>query len=58
MAFFFSLDIDECLLGRDDCHPNAECINLAGTFFCVCAAGYDGDGLNCVGQSVTPVTFS
>ena len=43
-------DIDECSLGRDDCHPDADCINLLGTFLCVCQPGYDGDGLVCRGQ--------
>ena len=51
----FLTDIDECLLGRDDCHPNAECINLPGTFLCVCSTGYDGDGLNCIGETRTAI---
>ncbi len=36
----FSLDIDECAIGEDDCHRDAVCLNNVGSFSCVCAAGF------------------
>ena len=36
-------DIDECKSGAADCHANATCRNLFGTFCCDCA---EGDGLS------------
>jgi hypothetical protein len=37
-------DIDECALGFDDCHPDADCLNAPGGFNCRCKAGLAGDG--------------
>lgn len=37
---------DECALNEDNCHPNADCENLPGTFACSCKAGFNGDGVN------------
>ena len=39
------IDIDECALGLDDCHPNATCSNNDGGFECLCEAPYEGDGV-------------
>ena len=36
----FSLDIDECANGENDCHSDAECLNDIGSFFCVCRDGF------------------
>lgn len=47
-AFACSSDIDECLLGLADCHYNAECINLPGSFNCECKGGYSGNGTACI----------
>ena len=48
------LDIDECtIIGLDDCDETAnfECVNIPGSFNCVCSPGYEMDGGgNCVGQ--------
>ena len=40
-------DIDECALHADNCDPNASCTNTAGSFLCVCKAGFSGDGTTC-----------
>ena len=46
-------DIDECILGLDDCSPfRAECINTAGSFRCECKAPYFvGNGTTCQTES-------
>ena len=40
-------DVNECLSGAHDCHSNAFCNNLAGTFDCYCMTGYEGNGTSC-----------
>jgi hypothetical protein len=40
-------DLNECVVGSDDCDVHASCYNQPGTFKCVCAAGYVGDGKSC-----------
>ena len=40
-------DVNECYLGTDNCHPNANCINLKYGFKCTCKNGFQGDGVNC-----------
>jgi len=40
-------DIDECITCADDCDPNAQCINVLGSFECTCHAGYSGNGRVC-----------
>ena len=37
-------DIDECKLGIAQCHHNATCVNLPGSFNCICNRGFTGDG--------------
>ena len=44
------LDIDECVLGNDNCHSDASCINLKGSFNCTCKDGYRGNGSYCKGS--------
>ncbi|CAL4062050.1 unnamed protein product, partial [Meganyctiphanes norvegica] len=39
-------DVDECLLGLHDCHPNATCTNTPGNFNCTCNRGFKGNGHN------------
>jgi len=41
------IDIDECDLGIDNCHPSASCTNTKGSFTCQCNDGYYGDGFFC-----------
>ena len=38
-------DVDECKLGLAKCHPNASCVNLPGSFNCICNRGFTGDGV-------------
>lgn len=42
------MDINEC--DEEICHPSAECINLQGSYRCVCGQGTAGDpvGTGCV----------
>lgn len=42
-------DIDECDMPTP-CGNNSFCINTNGSFYCVCQAGFTGDGLDCEGQ--------
>ena len=44
-------DIDECMLGIDNCHPNAICNNTNGSFSCHCNPGFVGDGVNCTSKN-------
>ena len=37
--------MDECLLGTDTCHKNADCSNTSGGYSCKCIAGYQGNEL-------------
>ena len=46
---FFSPDIDECVVGSARCHETATCVNIPGSFSCVCGPGYTGDGIVCDG---------
>lgn len=40
-------DINECSEGLHDCHANASCTNLTGSYSCACKSGYTGDGKTC-----------
>ncbi|CAH1263916.1 NOTCH1 [Branchiostoma lanceolatum] len=42
------VDIDECLVGTDECHPTANCTNTLGSFTCSCNVGHVGDGRVCL----------
>ena len=47
----FSLsDINECTV-PSPCHAQATCININGSFTCMCNNGYSGDGLSCIGEA-------
>lgn len=44
-------DINECDLGTFSCHAQAECVNVPGSYKCICLPGYGGDGkINCSGK--------
>ena len=45
------LDTDECKYDLDNCHADATCTNINGSFNCTCLIGYAGDGVSCIGKS-------
>jgi len=49
MINIYNLDIDECTTGDNDCHVDANCLNMPGSWMCFCKAGFRGDGLECEG---------
>ena len=40
--FYVTLDIDECFLSIDDCHQSSNCININGSFLCLCDSATNG----------------
>ena len=55
--FFVLLDINECSLSFDNCHSNANCINVGGSFLCTCDKGYTGNGTFCQGNQTILIYF-
>ena len=51
-----STDKNECNTGSYECDVNADCVNTAGSYTCVCKQGYTGDGKTCSGKN--PVDHS
>ena len=47
---FVTLDIDECSLNGHDCHANATCSDIDGSYTCSCNVGYSGNGTFCTGK--------
>lgn len=47
MHNLFLPDVDECATGDNNCHHNATCLNIEGSFKCKCRNGYVGDGVSC-----------
>jgi len=43
-------DIDECERGTDNCHVNAICTDVIGSFVCTCNSGFEGNGVNCTSK--------
>ena len=43
-------DKNECELAQDDCHSNATCHNVVGSFMCTCNDGFEGNGTSCIGK--------
>jgi len=50
LMLMYSADTDECATNNGGCGADASCSNTAGSFECICNAGYDGDGITCAGQ--------
>lgn len=46
---YLSVDINECAVGKHNCHAKAACVNTEGSFLCTCRLGYIGDGIFCSG---------
>ena len=47
------IDINECALNNHNCDPNAECIDVDGSYTCKCKHGLHGDGKTCEGCIIT-----
>ena len=45
----YLIDTDECEDGTSTCDKNADCVDVKGSFHCVCSHGYTGSGMNCTG---------
>ena len=44
------IDINECEVGgANDCHTEADCLNIDGSYNCTCKVGYTGTGILCAG---------
>lgn len=44
----YCVDINECSTASDNiCDVNAECINVAGGYACLCRSGFTGNGYQC-----------
>ena len=49
LYIFVYVDIPECERELDDCDSNANCINIYGSYSCICNTGFTGDGFICAG---------
>ena len=49
-------DVDECTTGSHNCHANATCTNIDGTYSCACISGYEGNGTTCTGMQANVET--
>ena len=49
-SFLYVSDVNECATGEHDCHPNAFCIDIAGSWVCSCLSGFTGNGTFCTGE--------
>lgn len=48
-------DINECVEGTNNCHEKATCINLIGSYRCICRPGYSGNGFICTGKEQSAI---
>ena len=46
----FNPDVNECEEHTHGCHANATCTDTIGSYRCLCADGFIGDGLQCQGK--------
>jgi len=51
--FFGFSDRDECRETVELCGNFSNCINLNGSFECVCKEGFSGVGANCTGKQLS-----
>ena len=52
ILLLISSDIDECATNMDNCGDNTVCINVEGSFNCMCDTGFVGDGVFCASESL------
>ena len=50
-------DLDECTEDIHNCHGNATCMDIPGSFLCTCNSGFTGDGVTCEGTQGTMSSF-
>lgn len=46
----FALDINECDREIHNCGALEDCRNTVGSFLCLCTAGYQRSGIQCIGE--------
>ena len=46
------IDINECVTKEHNCHKDASCANIKGSWNCFCNHGYDGNGTHCEGMNL------
>jgi hypothetical protein len=49
----FFVDIDECALKMDNCPQNSICLNIDGSFNCICPPGYIYFNSKCFGKPIS-----
>ena len=52
LVSFLPSDIDECSTESNECHINAKCSNVEGSYACSCDPGFTGDGFNCTSMFI------
>ena len=53
----FPPDVNECIEQLDNCDDFAQCINLqSGGFECRCLEGFEGNGRQCSGMTISTVS--
>ena len=53
-VYSFLVDIDECEQeSLNECDVNANCSNTVGSYSCFCLSGFEGNGFNCSGVSLS-----
>lgn len=53
----YCVDINECASQSDNiCDVNAQCVNVAGGYACVCHSGFTGNGYECTAQEESLTT--
>ena len=50
-------EVNRCNYTIDGCDTNASCINITGSYMCVCNHGFDGNGTNCTGKCFHLLSF-
>lgn len=51
ISSLFFLDSNECIRDNGGCFIYVDCINLSGSYKCVCEEGFKGDGYSCGGEN-------
>ena len=50
ISYHSPLDLNECSVGGARCYPHSRCVNLPGSYKCVCDPGYAPWGRMCMGK--------